>query len=513
MLIIANLLALAAPQQHVDRPCPLRLSAQDLGTEELRLQLDEELHETLRANRRVTLTDFPMPDGGFVSLELEQRSWRGVLGAPVVDGARRDEIFLEHDLSVWRGSIAGEPESQVYLGFSRHGSHGFLKRPGELTFLQGRPSPEGDWSLGHAAILAVPNATGLLPLGSESESCGTEPAPPRERSGPLQTQSMAGIQHLREAVSVDYWCSVAFGGNVDAEVAYIYQLLWSVSEFYLAELGSVFLTYPYVEFWTTPSDPWDEPDKAIDNKGDVLDEFYDAWVSVFEQKDVHLALLLCGNTIGGGKASGAGISAEICPALFATLGEHAVVGSAVNLNMPFPVTQGPQSWPFFVIAHEIGHNMGATHTHENGIDDCDDEDPADCPEGTIMSYCHMCNSLGIANLELAFHPETKADLWDSLDDDDCLPVLTSGPIYVGEPLVPWPGNPYGTSIAPYPDIFEGLQVALLLGDNPAVVRIRGSQPNGYGGNHLLPALVFGQLLSSGQTVRLEGWDTGGSLGD
>ena len=64
------------------------------------------------------------------------------------------------------------------------------------------------------------------------------------------------------------------------------------------------------------------------------------------------------------------------------------------------------SWSVSILAHEIGHNLGSPHTHAcawNGnntaIDACDPSG-ADCggeipSAGTIMSYCHLLNNVGV----------------------------------------------------------------------------------------------------------------------
>ena len=75
-------------------------------------------------------------------------------------------------------------------------------------------------------------------------------------------------------------------------------------------------------------------------------------------------------------------------------------------------------------AHEIGHNLGARHTHDLGIDQCYDPSgttPAQpgssqCTRGTIMSYCHVCG--GTSNIDLRFDQQTL-DMMANLAVRDC----------------------------------------------------------------------------------------------
>ena len=66
--------------------------------------------------------------------------------------------------------------------------------------------------------------------------------------------------------------------------------------------------------------------------------------------------------------------------------------------------------------HEIGHNFGSGHTHDDYsplIDTCGTSCPAGLPPGlplakstTIMSYCHLCNG-GFTNLAYSFGGKYK----------------------------------------------------------------------------------------------------------
>lgn len=65
------------------------------------------------------------------------------------------------------------------------------------------------------------------------------------------------------------------------------------------------------------------------------------------------------------------------------------------------------TWDRYVVAHELGHNFGADHTHEMvpQVDTCGTSCPAN-PIGTIMSYCHLCSG-GLSNLRMEWHERVR----------------------------------------------------------------------------------------------------------
>ncbi len=96
------------------------------------------------------------------------------------------------------------------------------------------------------------------------------------------------------------------------------------------------------------------------------------------------------------------------------------------------------SWTIQVMSHEFGHLLGSPHTHgcywngnSTAIDGCGQQagySEGDCPngpipsnsvKGTIMSYCHLINNVGI-NLANGFGPQPKARILASVNGGTCL---------------------------------------------------------------------------------------------
>lgn len=216
---------------------------------------------------------------------------------------------------------------------------------------------------------------------------------------------------------------------------------------------------------------WDTEDPYSDQEEspDVLDDF----ISNRGAFNGDLAHLITTRRIGGGIADGIG---SICgPA--GGPGPHCVSGS---LGVTFNISTLPRTSSTFVrVAHEMGHLLGARHTHacawgpsnDQQIDDCGNtwvlgngtDDDGDCPgdtngddceccagddnvdeadeaeaaeggdcfdpmnpvapsttngRGTIMSYCHLqTNGRDIRN---GFHPEVADVINDSFLTASCL---------------------------------------------------------------------------------------------
>ncbi|MFT5150364.1 MAG: hypothetical protein ACI841_000345, partial [Planctomycetota bacterium] len=201
--------------------------------------------------------------------------------------------------------------------------------------------------------------------------------------------------------------------DLQAEQTYVFALLAAVSDRYLGQINTV-LTYPYVQFYTAPSDPWVTQDTG-GSSGDLLNEFRAAWANNVPA-GANLAHFLSGASLGGGVAT----VGTICS------GQNGfAVSGNINGGVSFPVTQGSGTWDFFVTAHELGHNFGTLHTHNYcpPLDECADNcnNQTNCTtQGTNMSYCHGCPG-GMTNITTFFHP-TVVGVMRSAAEASCIDV-------------------------------------------------------------------------------------------
>ena len=114
---------------------------------------------------------------------------------------------------------------------------------------------------------ALPENQGRV--GSPRETPGSRPAGARAGSPSLYVCPIA--------IETDWQLNQVFGGDLQAEVAYVTSLLTWTSYRYEEQIGTV-LTYPYVQFYTTPGDPWHTPDVGgYLSCIDLLYEFQAAW--------------------------------------------------------------------------------------------------------------------------------------------------------------------------------------------------------------------------------------------
>lgn len=394
---------LAAPEAGAQSaPFPMTVTATHADQVEL-LPNGARMRE-LAALEAVRLTGVPLPGGGTTALELRRVALHLHGDAIRVDGERW-RGRLDASFSLWRGSVAGQPGSDAFLAFSEHGSRGWFGMPGDFRHLLAQPGVTG-WQTTTARIVseAFVQSQGVRrEFGCEVLQPDDPIAVPPVRNG-NQGGNQGGSDPLGGplpfydapiAFETDYEFYALFN-DLPAARSYALALIGAVSDRYREQNGVIF-TIPYLGFHTTNTDPWTSTQCQT-----RLSEFRTAWRDGRAPVRAQLYHMISGVRVSGcggvaylnvicNQSSGFGMSAHI------------------NTNLPFPPVQGPLTWDFMVLAHELGHQFGSNHTHSYSppIDGCASGDCSVVPNGTIMSYCHTCPG-GMSNINLMFHPRVQA---------------------------------------------------------------------------------------------------------
>ena len=174
------------------------------------------------------------------------------------------------------------------------------------------------------------------------------------------------------ALAIISGVSQLYQAQTNAEIRVVHNTIWNVTD-------------PYNTFSST---------------SDVLDELRDYWVNNNSSINRDLVHFLSKRSLGGGIA--------YVDVLCSTNLGYAVSAS-LNSDTNFVFPNPTYTWNLGVVTHELGHNIGANHTHWCGwasdatanppfaggpIDNCVDVEGSctnnPSPQlGTIMSYCHI----------------------------------------------------------------------------------------------------------------------------
>jgi hypothetical protein len=363
------------------------------------------------------LEAFPLPGHGQVDLLLTP------LEVPldeqvqvVVDGRMRAEVPGEvaMGLSLWTGSIVGEPDSQVFLSFSPYGDRGWLRLAGETWMVAGEPDPVHGWTRSRTRVWNYARVRAAETIEMTDTSCQVLPPPVREPEwvgGEGRDSALNLLPPFRHdqgiAATVESGatrrCRLGFEtdedffdqfGDATAATTYVTQLVAAVGHRYQQRVQTQ-MSLLYLSLYDTTADPW----TSIEGGGtaeDLLDEFAaywgTSWPGVASGADLG-HLLSKGMNQGGiayyadngllcNRSGGFGVSTGI-------------TASADWDNFAFNSSIG--YWDFVVVAHEIGHNFGSAHTHDYcpPFDECSTafgvcQTQRQCVRSTILSYCHTC---------------------------------------------------------------------------------------------------------------------------
>jgi metallopeptidase family M12-like protein/IPT/TIG domain-containing protein/S-layer family protein len=292
-------------------------------------------------------------------------------------------------------------------------------------------------------------------LSAPAWSCGEEdlstpasaPAASPLRRNVMQSPLLTGTYTAIFAVDTDNeFMQIKFLDNTTSATNYIATLFATMnSQTYNPDFTTLNLVQGYTVLRpsTTP-DPWLATGGG-NADGTKLNEFTNYWSANYGFVTRALALILSGKQSSGFSASG--------------IAWRPSGGGLCSTGVGYSFSQVFTGGDFFssiaqLVAHEIGHNLGAPHTHCEALDQCYAAQPGcysgptSCPvggSGTLMSYCHL---LGGCSATAHFHPFQQAYVNTNITNaiGSCVFPLVSGaaiPSGVAPPQGPASG---GTSV-------------------------------------------------------------------
>ncbi|MFN0009057.1 MAG: zinc-dependent metalloprotease [Planctomycetota bacterium] len=392
----------ASPPPIADVAAPIE-EMPTVGDSGIAFRFDAAAVAELRNLPNVRMHGFPVPGVGDATLELRR------VPLPIAPGAvlRVDGVDVPGglasamgDLSVWSGSILEVPGSKVFLALSGEAPRGYLELPFPGNRFVHLVAEAGSAPLVHL----VRNADMPAALLAQTADFCAEPLHPPGQAADFAhgAAELPGAEALtaadcRLAIETDYQLYQKFG-SVGATTTYVTQMMAAISDQYFTDVQTT-LSIEYLGIYSNAADPWTTQDSGGSTNA-LLDEFRNDWVANGWPVPANLAHFVSGANLGGGIA----YLNVLCNSTWG-FGVSANISGTVNWGA-WTGLPGNFTWDFVVVAHEIGHNFGANHTHSYcpPLDLCYTNCNAttSCSQGTIMSYCHLCG--GLDNIDLEFGP-------------------------------------------------------------------------------------------------------------
>jgi len=410
-----------------------------------------DIYEKFAAPQRLALTSFPLSDDLAVDLELE-RFYAYAIGAEFVIGTDAGDIPAETPrLATYRGVVSGIAGSWVVIGVTPERIYGIIQlNPREEYWIA--PPPFELAGFPHVVFERIADA---VQLNLTAPVCDTETPPnwvPEEAllPDPNESEEPGGPslgfpwRVVDLALEGDFELRQKFPTPQDA-IEYEVLLAAVVSQIYQRDM-EVKIAVSFARAWDTINDPYDQPDTERQ-----LPQFQSFWNNNMGHVTRTVAHLLSGRGLGGGRA----FLRSVCDS--SAYGVNAVGGP-----FPYPMRfRDGSNFDIYVLAHEMGHNLGTAHTHcyDPPIDTCAGPDfdcPHEkaCPVGTIMSYCHLCPG-GVGNVNMSFHPRVVSAIRGFIDPR--CPRAGRSPCHVDRAFN---GNEQGTESQPYNTVIEGVRYVI-----------------------------------------------------
>ena len=318
---------------------------------------------------------------------------RMVIGSTT--GPDREFNFDWSSVKNFRGRVEGVSGSHVFLSLGNHASTGRIEVPGMPTIAFSNIDG-GGLDMGPGGLSLFPVQANAA-MGSGTSGCGTRPTAAEVSSALASVRSAqldsgaTNIKNLRQieiAVETDFEYFSLFG-DLQAAGEYVVQTYAAISDIYIRDVNSR-VDLAFVRLWDDPND--------LFNELEPLSPFQNYWNANMQSVERDVAQFFTGrrNLTAGGVAFLNGLCNN---------NSYSWAGYVLGF-FSNPLVPGVFTRDVVVAAHEIGHNCNTPHTHDLGLDTCDDQNTQP-RRGTIMSYCGQTFTGGEGNADIRFHAATQ----------------------------------------------------------------------------------------------------------
>jgi len=411
--IVIVLLAIVAASRAIGAPAV----APDGVTPAERLSLDPALVTgllSLAPGDSTWLAAWPLAPGRRGDLRVTRRDvYAPGAEIDVVDGpaprpiARSNLVFLFGDTAgddATQVLLSIDPDTKQLRSFART-TEGFS----ELRPVDGR---RDTYLLAPEPGFRDPS-TALAGFTCEPEPSGPADEPALSRSAAPGIDGAAPLRQLTLAADTDNeFMNLKFGNDTTAASNYIATLVALMSVIYERDLSVRLLLGTTILRVSTTPDPYAQSGTGNADSA-KLTEFRDYWAANYAGVSRAAAMLLSGKQATTNSASGIGFVNALCS-----------TNRGYTFTQVFKYAGSTAGSDTMIVAHEVGHNFGSSHTHcyldPTPIDMCYAGEsgcysgPTSCPaaqtingvanvRGTLMSYCHLLSG---CSASAVFHPRT-----------------------------------------------------------------------------------------------------------
>ncbi len=363
------------------------------------LTLDHDAIARAAAHRQnLRIKGLPLVVGGVVDLDLKPfRVLATDARLVVVDEAgERSAEFDPSSISFWRGSVDGVAGSHVFLSVAEGSVVGRIElgasRPTYAISSEGGDLSAGGVALGEDKVSVfrgnstryretAPFACGVgITPGGPAGELPPRPDGPTAMPGPALVEPVLGMHMARLAVESDYAMYQLFETEQEA-LTYLIQLYGIASDIFIRDSALRF-DIVSLRLWTTPDQPYSRTLWPIPPDGVSFD----------------VAQLMSGRDDAPYGGQG-----YICSG-------SSWVGYGIG-TFTDPTTPNVFNQDIAIVVHALAHNAGTRHTHDYGLDDCDDVS-SQPRRGTIMSYCATTFCGGSAIRDMHLHQGVRPRIRD-----------------------------------------------------------------------------------------------------